>query len=98
MSKVYVSLTVDDLEARDDLARSDRCGGYDATPEEIQEILKIIRQIRSRNQARFEAREKERLAKMTPEQIRAEAETAERIRRDNKAREEYNNRYGDAAN
>lgn len=46
--KVFVSITVDDLEARGNPERSDRIACYKATPEEIGELLLLIRRLRAR--------------------------------------------------
>lgn len=42
-SNVYVSLCVDDLDARHDPTRSDRISSYNFTPEEVQQVLAIIK-------------------------------------------------------
>lgn len=42
-SRVFVSLCVDDLDARGDPTRSDRVATYNCTPEEVATIMKVIK-------------------------------------------------------
>ena len=43
MTAVYVSLTIDDLDARNDPTKSDRIAMYDCSPEDREIIFRIIK-------------------------------------------------------
>lgn len=46
--QVFVSLLVDDLAGREDPHHSDRVGTYEATPDEIAQVLALIQRVKQR--------------------------------------------------
>ncbi len=47
--RVFVSITVDDLDAREDPTRSERLGGYNFTDEEIRSLIDLVKRVKERS-------------------------------------------------
>ncbi len=62
----YISINVDDLDARDDPARSGRICSHNCTPEEIEIALNLVKSIKQRLKVRTDI-----VGALSPESIKA---------------------------